>query len=83
MKLGAVGLPAEAPTGAKAGKVAVAGIAKPETFFRMLRDAGYEISETIAFADHHRYSRKDVARIAAAACPISFFTVALPRMACG
>jgi tetraacyldisaccharide 4'-kinase len=46
--------------------VAVAGIARPEQFFAMLREAGHTLVETLAFADHHSYSRRDVSRIAAA-----------------
>jgi tetraacyldisaccharide-1-P 4'-kinase len=45
--------------------VAVAGIARPELFFGMLRDAGHAVVETLAFADHHRYDARDAARIAA------------------
>jgi len=46
---------------------AVAGIAGPERFFEDLRGAGCAIVGTRAFADHHAYSRKDVAAIADAA----------------
>jgi tetraacyldisaccharide 4'-kinase len=45
--------------------VAVAGIGNPQQFFGLLRDAGYQLVDTIAFADHHRYDARDVARIAA------------------
>jgi tetraacyldisaccharide 4'-kinase len=47
--------------------LAVAGIARPEQFFEMLRVAGYQVAQTLAFADHHRYRLNDLARIAAAA----------------
>jgi tetraacyldisaccharide 4'-kinase len=33
----------------------------------MLREAGYSVAATLAFPDHHRYGRRDVARVAAAA----------------
>ena len=60
---------AEVP-GAKAdatgSRVAVAGIGHPEQFFVMLRDAGYNVAQTIAFPDHHRFGADDIARIAAA-----------------
>jgi tetraacyldisaccharide 4'-kinase len=46
--------------------IAVAGIGWPEQFFAMLRDSGIELKETLAFPDHHWYSRGDVARIEAA-----------------
>jgi tetraacyldisaccharide 4'-kinase len=40
---------------------AVAGIAGPERFFDALTRAGYTVVGTRGFADHHRYSRTDVA----------------------
>ncbi len=47
------------------GKVlAVAGIANPARFFDALRDAQHQVSDTLTFPDHHRYSRADVDRIA-------------------
>ena len=45
--------------------LAVAGIANPDRFFSMLRDAGWTVAESMAFADHHRYTAHDVAAIAA------------------
>ena len=47
--------------------VAVAGIAAPGRFFSDLRGAGWSVAETMAFKDHHRFSARDVDRIAAAA----------------
>ena len=38
--------------------VAIAGIAKPEAFFRMLQDLGLTLSQTIALPDHHDFSAK-------------------------
>jgi tetraacyldisaccharide 4'-kinase len=35
--------------------VAVAGIARPETFFQMLRDAGVQLRKTVALADHYDF----------------------------
>jgi tetraacyldisaccharide 4'-kinase len=59
---------ARAESGAGAARaVAVAGIARPEQFFAMLRDAGYDVASTMPFRDHHRYSASDIARIAAEA----------------
>ncbi len=46
--------------------VAVAGIARPEQFFEMLRGEGYQVAAAIGFPDHHRYGAADVARVAAA-----------------
>ena len=46
---------------------AVAGIARPGRFFDDLRAAGLDVVHTAAFADHHRYGRRDAERIIAAA----------------
>ena len=46
---------------------AVAGVARPERFFDDLRAAGFAVVRTVAFADHHRYGRRDADRIAAEA----------------
>lgn len=42
---------------------AVAGIARPERFFDDLRAAGLDVVHTLAFADHHRYGRREADRI--------------------
>ena len=64
----AAGAPAPGAPGALgAPGLAVAGIGDPAQFFGMLRDAGYQLVETITFADHHPYDARDIARIAAAA----------------
>jgi len=46
---------------------ALAGIASPERFFDDLRASGCQLAGTMAFPDHHPYSRADVNRIVAAA----------------
>jgi tetraacyldisaccharide 4'-kinase len=46
---------------------AVAGIASPQRFFDDLSARGYTLVQTLAFRDHHPYSRRDVQRIFAAA----------------
>ena len=43
--------------------LAVAGIAHPDRFVTMLRDAGWNVVESLAFPDHHRYTAKDIAAI--------------------
>jgi tetraacyldisaccharide 4'-kinase len=50
--------------------VALAGIARPERFFRELEAEGYDVRARLAFRDHHPYSTADVERIrrAAAGC---------------
>jgi len=46
--------------------VAVAGLARPERFFRAVEAAGWSVVETLAFADHHRYRARDLEVIRAA-----------------
>ena len=46
---------------------AIAGIASPAAFFTQLRSSGLEIAGTRSFRDHHRYSRRDVDDVSAAA----------------
>lgn len=41
--------------------VAMAGIANPEAFFRMLRDNGLTLEATVALPDHHDFSGRDLA----------------------
>ena len=43
--------------------LAVAGIASPQRFFDDLRASGYTLAGTLAFRDHHPYTRRDVQRI--------------------
>jgi tetraacyldisaccharide 4'-kinase len=47
--------------------VAVAGIARPSRFFAALRQQGYDVAAQMSFRDHHWFTPRDVARIAAAA----------------
>ena len=46
---------------------AVSGIASPASFTAALRDSGWTVAGEQAFRDHYRYSRADVAAIAARA----------------
>jgi tetraacyldisaccharide 4'-kinase len=46
---------------------AVAGIARPERFFDALAAAGWNVSGTMPFADHHRFGDGDVDKIVRAA----------------
>jgi tetraacyldisaccharide 4'-kinase len=48
----------------KAPALAVAGIANPQAFFDAVRAAGCALAGEMRFADHHRYSRADLVRIA-------------------
>ena len=45
--------------------VAVAGIAGPHRFFDELRGSGWQLADTLAFPDHHRYTSRDIAGMAA------------------
>ncbi len=47
--------------------VAVAGIARPERFFRALGEQGYDVIRELRFPDHHWYSASDLDRIRTAA----------------
>jgi tetraacyldisaccharide 4'-kinase len=47
--------------------LAVAGIARPERFFRDLGANGWNVVETMSFRDHHPFSARDVRRIGEAA----------------
>jgi tetraacyldisaccharide 4'-kinase len=46
---------------------AFCGIARPQQFFAGLEAAGLHVAARTAFPDHYRYSRADLARLAAAA----------------
>jgi tetraacyldisaccharide 4'-kinase len=46
---------------------AVAGIAGPERFLNDLRAGGWPVAGSMTFRDHHPYSRRDLARVIAAA----------------
>ena len=50
------------PRGARV--VVVAGIARPAAFADDLRAAGFDVAALLAFADHHRFSARDVAGVA-------------------
>ena len=43
--------------------LAFCGIARPENLTKMLTGSRYEPLETMAFADHHPYDERDIARI--------------------
>ncbi len=45
--------------------LAFAGIGDPERFFRTLRVSGIEVARTRPFADHHMFSREEIAALAA------------------
>jgi tetraacyldisaccharide 4'-kinase len=47
--------------------MAVAGIASPHRFFEALKAADWNVVQTMAFKDHHRYTVADLAAIDAKA----------------
>jgi tetraacyldisaccharide 4'-kinase len=49
--------------GAGLRPVAFCAIARPEGFAAMLQDAGCGVVETVAFPDHHRYTKADIERV--------------------
>jgi tetraacyldisaccharide 4'-kinase len=44
--------------------IAFAGIGRPEKFFQSLHETGADVLQTHSFADHHRYTAADLARLA-------------------
>jgi tetraacyldisaccharide 4'-kinase len=46
--------------------VLASGIANPQRFVDDVRAAGWQVARAVTFPDHHAFSRRDVARIAAA-----------------
>ena len=53
----------EAPAPAGSRVLAVAGIARPERFFRALRAQGWNVVAELAYSDHHWYTPRDLAEI--------------------
>ncbi|MCB1487752.1 MAG: tetraacyldisaccharide 4'-kinase, partial [Bauldia sp.] len=51
----------------KAPILAFAGIGRPGKFFDSLEGAGAPVEETVAFADHHRFTEAEAARLLATA----------------
>jgi tetraacyldisaccharide 4'-kinase len=49
--------------GTPAGAVALTGIAQPARFVSALEAGGWNVAQTIAFPDHHPYSRADLVRV--------------------
>ena len=49
--------------GAGLRPVAFCAIARPEGFATMLQEAGCGVVETVAFPDHHRYTKADMERV--------------------
>lgn len=46
--------------------VAVAGVARPERFWRLLDDLGVQVVDRVRFPDHHPYAAGDLVRLRAA-----------------
>gem|GEM_PF-2001050 len=45
--------------------VAFAGIGRPAKFFATLREAGADVADAVAFADHHRFTTRELDRLMA------------------
>jgi tetraacyldisaccharide 4'-kinase len=54
--------PAGPPPGARV--IVLAAIARPERFVQEVRDSGFDVAETVLFRDHHRFTGRDLSRIA-------------------
>jgi tetraacyldisaccharide 4'-kinase len=54
------------PPAAGTGVLAVAGLARPERFFADVSRHGWTVAGTLVYRDHHRYTRRDIATMAAA-----------------
>ena len=52
--------------GAGAAVVVACGIANPQRFVDDVKAAGYQVARAVTFPDHHAFSARDLARIAAA-----------------
>jgi tetraacyldisaccharide 4'-kinase len=64
LEAGGVSRPLPAPS---EPVVAVAGIADPARFQRALETEGWQVAALLGFPDHHRYTPRDLARIATTA----------------
>lgn len=64
------------PVAAPRRAVAFCGIARPDTFLRDLGDEGVDVAAFLAFPDHHRYSEREIARIAGQAAGAAVVTTA-------
>jgi tetraacyldisaccharide 4'-kinase len=53
-----------------ASVVAFCGIGNPDSFFDLLEREGYSIGQRIAFADHHAFTKREIARLGSVAPPL-------------
>lgn len=49
---------------------AFCGIGNPDSFFRVLEEAGIDVAKRFVFTDHHRYSEKDIALLKRCGMPL-------------
>jgi tetraacyldisaccharide 4'-kinase len=49
---------------------AFCGIGNPESFFRVLEDAGFTVVKRFIFRDHHHFSKKDLAMLKGCGLPL-------------
>ena len=52
---------------AETSYLAFAGIGRPNRFFKSLQKAGFDIAQSVSFADHHLFSNADLVRLQEAA----------------
>jgi tetraacyldisaccharide 4'-kinase len=66
--------------------IAFCGIARSEQFFAGLKRAGLRLADSLAFADHHRYTRQDLERLCQEArrrSAVAFLTTEKDRLRLG
>jgi tetraacyldisaccharide 4'-kinase len=59
--------------------LAFAGIAMPDKFFAMLREAGIVLAGSVPFPDHHAFGERDLRRLAADAARLDAIPVTTPK----
>jgi tetraacyldisaccharide 4'-kinase len=59
--------------------LAFAGIGRPEKFFAMLGAAGVVVAAGVPFADHHRYTPAQLARLHARAARLGAVAITTPK----
>lgn len=64
-----------APAANPGAAVAVAGIARPRRFFDAARAEGWDVRKEVSYRDHHWFTPRDVARVAALARELGVPTV--------
>lgn len=59
-----------APDGGAQSMAAFCGIGNPDSFFRVLEEAGIDVAKRFVFKDHHRFSERDLAVLKGCGMPL-------------